>query len=98
MFVLSDISTEFVKDIQDFIKVMYNSGQAILQNYRATSKEPGKTSSTLNPSTLVMQSIVACIEVLRLAIREESGTLYICNSIVIIPTFITVFTEFFVNF
>jgi len=72
-FVSTEMSAEFAKVSQDFIKVMYNSGQTMLQTYRSSKDHVKSSAGTLSPSTLVMQSIVACIEVLRLAIREESG-------------------------
>jgi len=68
----TDLSGEFAKDVQDFVKVMYNSGQAMLQGCRST-KESSTDRIHLNPSALLMQSIVSCIEVLRWAIREECG-------------------------
>ena len=60
------------------MKVMYNSGQAMLQGC-SSSKESAGDRICLNPSALLMQSIVSCIEVLRWAIREESGQYYRYN-------------------
>jgi len=68
----ADLSDEFAKAVQDFVKVMYNSGQAMVQGLRS-SKESSSMRIVLNPSALLMQSIVSCIEVLRWAIREEHG-------------------------
>jgi len=39
-----------------------------------STKEPSDDKICLNPSALLMQSMVSCIEVLRWAIREESGS------------------------
>jgi len=69
----ADLSGEFAKDVQDFVKGMYNSGQAMLQGCRSTKESSSSDQIRLNPSALLMQSIVSCIEVLRLAIREECG-------------------------
>jgi len=68
----ADLSGEFAKDVQDFVKVMYNSGQAMVPGCRS-AKESSNDQIFLNPSALLMQSIVSCIELLRWAIREESG-------------------------
>jgi len=54
------------------VKLMYSSGQAMLRGYRST-KESSGDGICLNPSALLMQSMVSCIDVLRWAIREESG-------------------------
>ena len=72
LFSCPDLSGEFAKDVQDFVKLMYHSGQALLQGCRST-KETSGDGIHLNPSALLMQSVVSCIEVLRWAIREESG-------------------------
>jgi len=68
----ADLSGEFAKDVQDFVKVMYNSGQAMVPGCRS-AKESSNDQICLSPSALLMQSIVSCIELLRWAIREESG-------------------------
>ena len=67
-----DLSSDFAKGVEDFVKVMYSSGQAMLPGCRST-KEPAGDKICLNPSALLMQSMVLCIEVLRWAIQEESG-------------------------
>jgi len=70
--IYADLSAEFAKDVQEFVKVKYNSGQAMLQDCRS-SKGSSANQLTLNPLALLTQSLVSCIEVLRWTIREEHG-------------------------
>ena len=73
VYLCADLSGEFAKDVQDFVKVMYNSGQAMVQGCRSSKDKESADHIILNPSALLMQSIVSCIEVLSLVIREECG-------------------------
>jgi len=65
-----DLSTKFGKDLQEFVKSIYDTGQTLLQSHDLKSVD---RSAVLSPSTLLIQANIACIELLLWAIREESG-------------------------
>ena len=79
----SDIQPSFSKSVQDFVKKVYEIGQAMLlhRNDLPLKDDSGVGSSTgsmcsggvLDVAELLIQSNVVCIELLLWAMQEESG-------------------------
>ena len=70
---LPDLPVNYTKEVQDFVKNLYASGQTALQN---KNQDDSDRNDKLNPFALTVATNAACIELLLWAIRDESGKLF----------------------
>ena len=76
---ITDLSTAFMKEVQDFVKSLYMAGQAELQSKPSSSGISvggGEHKLTeFNPYQLLVHANGACVDLLFWSIKEESGKL-----------------------
>ncbi|CAH1801953.1 unnamed protein product [Owenia fusiformis] len=72
-----NVPASFTKEIQDFVKVLYASGQTALSE--RPREDRSERSKTLDTYSLIVQSNAVCIDLLFWAIQEESGAESLCS-------------------
>ncbi|KAK7078017.1 Phosphatidylinositol 4-kinase alpha, partial [Halocaridina rubra] len=77
-----DLPTPFTRDVQDFVKSLYLSGQTELMNQQHESGEKSDPSNKLQPVNtfrINVQANAACVDLLVWAIADESDAESLCN-------------------
>ncbi|XP_074644001.1 phosphatidylinositol 4-kinase alpha-like [Tubulanus polymorphus] len=75
----NELSTTFTKEVQEFVKGLYLSGQTELQSKQHEEGERLERRGEVNPFALTVASNAACIELLFWALRDETDAESLCN-------------------
>ncbi|XP_064651813.1 phosphatidylinositol 4-kinase alpha-like isoform X3 [Lineus longissimus] len=75
----SDLSLTFTKDVQEFVKNLYMTGQTELATKHYEEGERMERRGEVNPFALSVSSNAACIELLFWAITDESDAESLCS-------------------
>ena len=70
-----DLSNQFTREVQEFVKQLYKQGQTVLQNREGHMDGGDKQSKDFSSFSLTIDCNVACVELLLWAIRDEPGML-----------------------
>lgn len=76
MYCFADLPVPFTRDVQDFVKGLFLSGQtelAVQQNETVGKSDTNKKISSINPYRINVQANAACIDLLVWASADESG-------------------------
>ena len=74
---MSDLATPLIKEVQEFIKQLFLSGQSELQSreHEANEKEAQRENeSVINRFKLNVQTNAVCVDILVWATKDEQGT------------------------
>ena len=66
----TDLSADFMRDVQEFAKILYVAGATELESRKVGHADPN---TDFNPYQLMVHANGACVELLFWSIREESG-------------------------